>query len=242
MNELKNQVAVVTGATSGIGKACCYALAKESVSVCLLGRNTSELNKIEKELKEISPLTRAVKVDLFKDSEINEVVKFIKSDYEAIHILVHSAGIYSVGSIQEAKVQEFDDQYKINVRAPYLLTQQLLPLLDKEVGQIAFINSTVAMGAKSNLSQYCATKSALKALADSLRMEINSLGVRVLTVYPGRTATPMQEAVCETGGVAYNPEFMIQPEQVAKLLVSSFKMPRDAEITDITVRPMKVMR
>lgn len=241
MSSFKNQVAVVTGASSGIGKACCYALAKAGATVCLLGRNSNELKKIESEIREYSPLSKAVKVDLFDDDKISEAVGLIKNKYGAVHMLVHSAGIYSVGKVKEAPVQDFDNQYKINVRAPYMLTQQILPFIDNNLGQIIFINSTVAMAAKSNLSQYCATKSALKALADSLRIEINSEGIRVLTIYPGRTATPMQENVCKHEGIAYNAETMIKPEQVANLLVSSLNMPRDAEITDVTVRPMNAV-
>ena len=238
MNILNNQVAVVTGASSGIGKACCYALVKAGATVCLLGRNIHELKKIESEIREYSPLSKAVKVDLFNDDEISDAVNLVKNEYGAVHVLVHSAGIYSVGKVKEAPVKDFDNQYKINVRAPYMLTQQILPFIDNNFGQIIFINSTVAMAAKSNLSQYCATKSALKALADSLRIEINSEGIRVLTIYPGRTATPMQEDVCKQEGIVYNAETMIKPEHVANLLVSSLNMPRDAEITDITVRPM----
>jgi NADP-dependent 3-hydroxy acid dehydrogenase YdfG len=238
MSDLKNQIAVVTGASSGIGKACCYALAKAGATVCLFGRNINALKKIESEIKKYSPLSKALKVDLFNDDEISEAVNLIKNEYGTVHMLVHSAGIYLVGKIKEAPVQAFDDQYKINVRAPYLLTQQLLSLIDKSLGQIVFINSTAAMTAKSDLSQYCATKSALKALADSLRIEINPEGIRVLSIYPGRTATPMQESVCKHEGVAYKAETMIQPEQVAKLLVYTLEMSRDAEITDITVRPM----
>ena len=238
MSAFKDQVAVVTGASSGIGKACCYALAKAGAAVCLLGRNINELKKIESEIREYSPLSKAVKVDLFNDDEISDAVDLVKNEYGAVHMLVHSAGIYSVGKVKEAPVQDFDNQYKINVRAPYMLTQQILPFIDNNLGQIIFINSTVAMAAKSNLFQYCATKSALKALADSLRIEINSEGIRVLSIYPGRTATPMQEDVCKHEGIAYSAETMIKPEQVANLLVSSLNMPRDAEITDITVRPM----
>lgn len=239
MSVLKDQIAVVTGASSGIGKACSYALAKEGITVCLLGRNINELTKIETDIKEFSPLSKAVQVDLFSDEEIGEAVSRITKEFREVHLLVHSAGIYSFGKIKEAPVQNFDHLYKINVRAPYLLTQQLLPLIEKSLGQIVFINSTVALAAKSNLSQYCATKSALKALADSLRIEINSEGIKVLTIYPGRTATPMQEKVCMHQGVEYNEAKMIQPEEVAELLVSTLKMSRNTEITDVMLRPMQ---
>ena len=154
MSAFKDQVAVVTGASSGIGKACCYALAKAGAAVCLLGRNINELKKIESEIREYSPLSKAVKVDLFNDDEISDAVDLVKNEYGAVHMLVHSAGIYSVGKVKEAPVQDFDNQYKINVRAPYMLTQQILPFIDNNLGQIIFINSTVAMAAKSNLFQY----------------------------------------------------------------------------------------
>ena len=241
MSVLTNQIAVVTGASSGIGKACCYALAKAGVIVCLLGRNLNELTKIESEIKELSPLSKSIQVDLFSDEEIDEAVSRIKKEFNIVHLLVHSAGIYSIGAVKEAPVHDFDDLYKINVRAPYLLTQKLLSLVDKKLGQIVFINSTVAMDAKSNLSQYCATKFALKALADSLRIEINSEGIKVLTIYPGRTASPMQEKVCEYEGIEYNEANMIQAEELAELLVSTLKMSRNSEITDISLRPMKSM-
>lgn len=239
MYSLKHQVAVVTGASSGIGKACCLALAKQGVTVCLLGRNINTLQKIEHEIKLASPLSKAFKVDLCDDDEIGKATKLILSGFGKVHILVHSAGVTLLGRIEGAAIKDFDHQYRINVRAPFLLTQKMLPMLVSNQGQIAFINSTVAMNAQSELSQYCATKSALKAVADSLRLEVNAQGVRVLTLYPGRTATPMQLKICEYQGIEYNPKLMIQPEHVADLLVSTLQMPRDAEITDITVRPMK---
>lgn len=241
MSTLKEQIAVVTGASSGIGKACCYALAKQGISVYLLGRNISNLKKIETDIKKFTTASKAIQVDLFNDEEIYQAVNLIANECSDVDILVHSAGVYSVGKVIEASVQEFDNQYKINVRAPYLLTQKILPLMKKNKGQIIYINSTVAMLAKSNLSQYCATKSALKSFADSLRNEINSDGIRVLSIYPGRTATPMQEKVCKQEGIPYNETKMVRPEQVAELLVTSLKMPRNAEITDITLRPMNAI-
>lgn len=239
MDTLKHQVAVVTGASSGIGRACCLALAEEGVTVCLLGRKIDELHGVENEIKQVSPLSKVFKVDLAVDGEIDKAAELIRKEFGRVHILVHSAGVFSMGRLDEAPIEDFDYQYKINVRAPFLLTQKILPMLVEDHGQIAFVNSTVAMGAKNKLSQYCATKSALKAVADSLRLEVNSQGIRVLTLYPGRTASPMQEKVCELEGSAFNPELMLRSEHVAKLLVSTLAMPRDTEVTDIYFRPMK---
>ena len=238
MNSLKNQVAVVTGASSGIGKACSFALAKEGVIVCLLGRKSDELQKIEDELRKMGFIAKAFKVDLVNDIEIDRTIQLIQKEFGKVSILIHSAGVFSMGRIEKAPVQELDYQYQINVRAPYLLTQKMLTMLISNQGQIVFMNSTVAMGAKSQLSQYCATKFALKALADSLRLEVNSQGVRVFTLYPGRTASPTQEKYCKLDGILYEPDLMIQPEQIANLLVVTLNMPRNVEITDTTIRPM----
>ena len=239
MKTLKGQVAVITGASSGIGKACAYALAHEGVKVCLLGRNIEALKKIEAELTANSLAAKAFVVDLADSSVTVDVAKAVIEAMGEIHILVHSAGVFSMGTVQHADIVDLDHQYAVNVRAPYVLTQEFLPKIAKGSGQIVFVNSTVAMGAKAKISQYCATKSALKALADSLRSEVNPLGIRVLSLYPGRTASPMQEQVCILEGVPYQPEHMMEPARVAEVLVSSLTTPHDAEITDITIRPMK---
>jgi NADP-dependent 3-hydroxy acid dehydrogenase YdfG len=88
------------------------------------------------------------------------------------------------------------------------------------------------------LSQYAATKHALKAIADSLREEVNAEGLRVLSVYPGRTASPMQAAVHEMEGRAYHPERLMQPEDVAAVVINALSLPRSAEVTDIYIRPL----
>jgi len=154
-------------------------------------------------------------------------------------VLVHSAGVISMGPVESAPVEELDRQYRINVRAPYVLTRALLPMLMPRRGQIVFVNSFAGLAAAPNLSQYAATKFALKALADSLRAEVNPAGVRVLTVYPGRTATPMQAAVHEMEGKPYRPESLAQPEDVAALVIGALCLPRTAEVTELFVRPMR---
>jgi NADP-dependent 3-hydroxy acid dehydrogenase YdfG len=114
-----------------------------------------------------------------------------------------------------------------------------LPSLVAARGQIVFINSSVGQSVKRpEVAQYAATKHALRAIADSIREEVNPKGVRVLSLYLGRTATPMQEAVAREEGRNYNPESLLQPDDVAEVVVHTLTLPRTAEVTDISIRPM----
>jgi NADP-dependent 3-hydroxy acid dehydrogenase YdfG len=124
------------------------------------------------------------------------------------------------------------------VRAPYLLTQLLLPALLDASGDIVFLNSSVVFFPRPNLSQFAATQHALRGLADTLRAELNSEGVRVLTLYAGRTATQRQERLFREEGRPYTSERLLQPEDIASCLVNALALPRTAEVTEIRVRPM----
>jgi NADP-dependent 3-hydroxy acid dehydrogenase YdfG len=105
-------------------------------------------------------------------------------------------------------------------------------------GEIVFINSSSAIKARPLFAQYDSTKHALKALADSLRAEVNAHDVRVLSVYLGRTATAMQATLHEDDGRTYRPQDLLQPEDIASVVVRVLTLPRTAEVTDIHLRPM----
>jgi NADP-dependent 3-hydroxy acid dehydrogenase YdfG len=169
---------------------------------------------------------------------VRRIADLIQQDVGHIDMLIHSAGIISLGRLESAPVEEFDKQYQINVRAAYALTQVLLPMLRSRQGQIVFINSSAGLNASANVGQYAATKHALKAVADSLRHEVNAEGLRVLSIYPGRTASPMQEAVFKMEGREYRPELLMQPEDIASVITNALALPRSAEVTDINVRPL----
>ena len=111
------------------------------------------------------------------------------------------------GAIEDRPLETMrvDQHYQTNLRGPYLLTQALLPLLKLRRGQIVFMNSSAGLDARANVAQYAASKHALKAIADSLREEINRDGIRVLSVFPGRTATPMQQQLHVLEGRPYQP-------------------------------------
>jgi NADP-dependent 3-hydroxy acid dehydrogenase YdfG len=120
-----------------------------------------------------------------------------------------------------------------------MLTQKLLPLLKKPRGQIVFINSSLGLNARANAGHYSATQHAFKALADSLRDEVNGDDVRVLSIFLGRTATPLMQALYAKEGRPYQPELLLQPADVASVVLNTLTLPWTAEVTSIIIRPMQ---
>ena len=143
-----------------------------------------------------------------------------------------------MGSHERAPAAHLDHQYRTNVRGPYLLTQALLPLIRARRGQIVFVNSTVGLEARASVGQYASTQHALRALADALRAEVNADGVRVLSVYLGRTATARQERIFQLEKRPYSRELLMQPADVAEIILAALQLPRTAEVTDIRMRPL----
>lgn len=230
-------VAVVTGASSGIGRAIAVALSREGAHLCAVGRKHAALAETVSAARQFSQAA-SFQIDLTVDGNLQPLLQHLE-EAGRLDILIHCAGVMCPNLIERARVEDFDLQYATNVRAPYLLTQRLLPLLTFTRGQIVFINSSVGLAAKrSEVGQYAATKHALKAIADSLREEVNPKGIRVLSVYLGRTATPMQETIFRDEGKEYRPEMLLQPEDVASVVVQALMLPSTAEVTDISMRPM----
>lgn len=237
MNIFQNKVAIVTGASSGIGRATSLELAKKGTVVCLVGRNRKMLEKTARDIKNTP--THIYQIDLLNDKNLEKFVIRFKRDFNRLDFLIHSAGVITLGPFKTASIKDFDLQYKVNVRAPYLLTQLLLPFIKKCKGQIVFLNSTACLSPSINNGQYAATKAALKAVADSLRMEVNKDGIRVLSIFPGRTATPMQSYISKVEGKKYHPTHLIQPDDIATLIVHILNVPQTAQTTDIVIKPLK---
>ncbi len=236
---LRNRTALVTGASSGIGKAIALGLAEKGALVCFTGRKLERLEIAAGQAGRNASRVRLYRADLSKDDEVAGLARSVTEDTGGVDIIVHSAGAMFLGELEHSPVSDFDSQYRINVRSPYLLTQALLPGIKARRGQIVFVNSSAALKARANVGQYSATKHAMKAIADSLREEVNGDGVRVVSVYTGRTATPMIEAVLKSEGKAYRPEMLLQPHDVAEVVINALCLPRSAEVTDIHVRPLQ---
>ena len=238
MAALANHTAIVTGASSGIGRGIALALAREGAGLCLLGRNKKRLQETAQTASSSSPKVSMYQVDFASEQELSCLTHQLEQDLEYVDVLVHAAGDIVHGDMSSLTIDDFDRQYKINVRAPYLLTQKLLALLKARRGQVVFINSSVGVDARASVGQYAATKHALKALADSLRSEVNPDGVRVLSIFAGRTATSMQETIHRLENKIYDAQLLLQPEDIASVVINALTLPRTAEVTDIHIRPL----
>ena len=227
--------AVVTGASSGIGRAIALALARHGVRLCLVGRNPAALSRAAAAAGRSSKVF-PFQIDLASEENFEPLIRCVRR-IGRLDFLIHSAGVIQENRMEQARIDDLDLQFATNVRAPYLLTQKLLPMLLAAHGLIVFLNSSAGLSAKRpDIGQYAATKHALRAVADSLREELNPKGVRVLSLYLGRVATPMQEAIFRNLKSPYRPERMLQPEDVASIVVHSLRLPSSVEITDISVR------
>jgi NAD(P)-dependent dehydrogenase (short-subunit alcohol dehydrogenase family) len=227
---MKGHVALITGASGGIGSAIASALAAEGVRLFLVGRN----------LEKLTAAGEAFQADLTDDAQLRASAAKVREVFGGVDILIHSIGLFRAGPIATAPVEDLDAQYRVNLRVPYLLTQELLPSLIERQGQVVFINSGAGSHpARGSWGAYAATKHGLRALADSLRDEVNRKGVRVLTVFPGRTATLMQEEVHRFEGKPYDPSHFLQPKDIAASVVQALRLPRTAELTDLHIRPMQ---
>jgi short-subunit dehydrogenase len=232
-------VAVVTGASSGIGRAMAVALADHGMALCLSGRDAGRLEEGKREIAARGARALVHRADLSSDEGIRSLAARVGAEFKRIDVLVHAAGDICLGDVEAAEWDDLDRQYRVNLRAPFLLTKALLPLLKASGGQVVFVNSSAGLSAGADNGLYAATKHALRSLTGSIRDHLNRFGVRVLSVFPGRTATPMQEAVHRFEGRSYDGAALLQPADVAEVIVRSLALPRTAEVTDIMIRSMK---
>jgi len=223
---------VITGAGSGIGRSLARRLHARGDELVLLARDAGRARMLEQEFPGATTLVG----DLSQPGRLSWALSKQHLP-ERIDSLVHVAGVVDLGPVAELTPSLWERQLAVNLVAPAELTRLLLPVLRVSGGQVLFVNSGAGLRANAEWSAYAASKHGLKALADALRAEEAGNGVRVTSVYPGRTATPMQEKVHRQEGVDYDPDRFIDPESVATSILTAMDLPRDAQITDVSVRP-----
>ncbi|MEV8024243.1 SDR family oxidoreductase [Microbacterium sp. NPDC080220] len=223
---------VLTGAGSGIGQLLAERLTARGDRLVLVARDDDRAEG----LAAAHPGAAVIVADLAQPASLAAAVA--ASDLpDGIDAVVHAAGIVDLGHVEDLTVASWQDQLAVNLVSPAELTRLLLPRVRAARGQVLFVNSGAGLTAHPQWAAYAASKHGLKALADALRGEEAAHGVRVTTVYPGRTATPMQAQVHAQEGKDYDADAWIQPASVVTAVLTALDLPRDAVITDLSVKP-----
>lgn len=221
---------LVTGAGSGIGAAIARVLHDRGDDLVLLARNDERAAA----LAESFPGSRTVVADLADVESVDD----LGGVPDRLDSLLHVAGVVELATVAETSTRHLREQLDVNLVSPLLLTRACLPALRAARGTVVFVNSGAGLQAGSMWAAYGASKYGLRALADALRAEEMAHGVRVTTVFPSRTSTPMQEKVHEQEGGTYDSSLWISPETVAATLLHVLDLPTDATIPEVTVRPV----
>jgi NAD(P)-dependent dehydrogenase (short-subunit alcohol dehydrogenase family) len=191
--ELERKVAVVTGASSGIGAAIAQAMGAAGARVVLTGRDEARLRMVADGIAE----QHVVATDLGEDDAPAKIVSAAIDAFGALNVIVHSAGIFWPKPFAEAPLEDFDEQFRVNVRAPYALTQAALPHLRPD-GAVIFISSIAGRVGFPSSTAYCGTKGAVELMTKSLAMELAPIGIRVNAIAPGNIHTPMNASFFES--------------------------------------------
>jgi NADP-dependent 3-hydroxy acid dehydrogenase YdfG len=230
-------LALVTGAGGGIGRAISLHLARSGWRLLLLGRRPAPLDAVAGDVRAAGGEAATATVDLVDPASITRFCRECASA-DRLELLVHCAGAHATGP-WDAEDPEGDQLMQVNYEGPVLLTRGLLATLERGQGQIVFVNSSQGLAASPCVGRYAASKAALRAFADSLRGEVNARGVRVTSIFPGSTATPMQASIRAARGETYDPASLLQPDDVAAVVITAVSLPRTAEVTDIVIRSMR---
>ncbi len=236
------KTALITGATSGIGKATAKAFAKEKIDLILCGRKQEELDNLEKELsKEVSVTT--LNFDVRDKEDVFKKIESLPTSFKEINILVNNAGnAHGLAPIQEGDTDDWDAMLDINVKGLLYVSKAVLPhLISAKNGQIINIGSIAGKEAYPNGNVYCASKFAVDALTKSMRIDLNKNGIRVGSINPGLVHTNFSNVRFkgdeEKAEKVYEGFDALKPEDIADLIVFAVTRPYHVNIADLTVLP-----
>jgi NAD(P)-dependent dehydrogenase (short-subunit alcohol dehydrogenase family) len=191
--QFAGKVALVTGATSGIGQACAIAFAEAGAKVACVGRKTEALRDVETKVRQAGSAALTIEADLSREHEAERLVQQTVAAFGGIDVLINAAGHISTGTIENTSAASWDEMMNVNVRAVFQLMQKASPSLIERRGSIVNVSSVTGLRAFPGVLAYCVSKAALDQLTRCAALELAPKGVRVNAVNPGVVVTEIHK-------------------------------------------------
>jgi len=235
MQSFDEKVALVTGAGRGIGKAVALSLAKLGCRVVLAARTAAQLSEVQQEIQRAGGVAIAIPTDLMRDEDIDTLVRESQREFGAVDILINNAGWGKRASVVRAKIEDLDQTLRVNLRAPMILAQKVLPaMIAKGEGAVINISSVSGKSGEADGAAYSASKFGLIGFTESLYEEVREQGIKVAVILPGFVDTPMIPPVKHL-----DRSKMIQADDVAQTVLYVLNTPATSCPVEITIRPQR---
>ncbi|MGO3048699.1 oxidoreductase [Staphylococcus casei] len=234
MVELQDKVAIVTGASSGIGASIAHALSNHGAKVVLSGRNESRLNAVAKRIQEeVQTEVDTLTVDVTQKSELERLVRHVQEKFGRVDILVNSAGKMLSSAITDDDVDAWDTMLDVNVKGTLYGIHAVLPIfLNQSSGHIINISSISGFEVTKKSTLYSATKAAIHSITQGLEKELAKTGVRATSISPGMVDTPL------SGDTDWGERKKLDPNDIAEAALYALQQPSHVNVNEITVRPV----
>ncbi|MEM6528166.1 MAG: SDR family oxidoreductase [Chloroflexota bacterium] len=238
LEDIKGKVAVITGASRGIGRAAAVALAREGVNIVATARNEEELESLTKECMSHGVKAIAVPADATSPEEVEEVRNSAYKVFKKVDILVNNAGVARYVDLVDTTVDDYDWMMDTNMKSTFLFTRSLVPgMLKQKSGSVIVVSSQAGIGGFPGEAVYCATKHAQVGFAHALDGEVREHGIKVSIIAPGGVRTTF---AIGTGRTEDMPELdgMTEADTVADAIVFAARQPAKNRMLMLGMRPM----
>jgi NADP-dependent 3-hydroxy acid dehydrogenase YdfG len=239
--QLADDVAIVTGASSGIGEATAEALAAEGARVVLAARRVEELEALADRIESDGGEALVVPTDVTDEEDIDALVEATTDEYGQIDILVNNAGVMLLEPVERADRSNFRQMVEVNLLGLMNLTHAVLPVMqDQEAGHIVNVSSVAGREASANSSGYNATKFGVNAFTDAVRQEVSGEGIRTTIIEPGAVETELATHIPDEQVIEQFAEMdlpMLSAGDIARSVVYATSQPQRVDVNEILIRP-----
>jgi NADP-dependent 3-hydroxy acid dehydrogenase YdfG len=235
-----NKLALITGASSGIGLATAKAFADNNINLILCGRNESKLQELQQELSK-KVRTTILCFDVRDNQQVTSAIESLQQDWRQIDILVNNAGnAHGLSSIENGDIADWDLMIDSNVKGLLYVSKTIMPLMvDRKSGHIVNISSVAGKHTYQNGAVYCATKRAVEAISEGMRLDLTQHGIRITNIAPGAVQTNFSlirfKGDEERANKVYEGFDPIQPKDVADAILYAINAPKNITIADLVL-------